>query len=57
MHAARVREPRLLRERLCVADIALRIFTPLLDRGRLLPAGEHMQPCRVRASAQRVTVT
>ena len=57
MHAAGVREPRLLRERLCVADIALRIFTPLLDRGRVLPASEHMQPCRVRASAQRVTVT
>ena len=57
MYAAVVREPRLLREQPSVADIALRVFTPLLARGRVLPAGEQMQPCRVRASAQRVTVT
>lgn len=57
MHAAVVREPQMLRERLWMAGIALRISTSTADPRVVLPLGAHIEPCRVRASANVVAVT
>ena len=57
MHAAAVREPQMLREQLCVADIALRLCTSTADPWAVLPLGAHIEPCRVRASANVAAVT